>query len=76
MSFLINKNKLAITHTFAIKLKENVNENHNHRKEKKNLKIVIFFSKFGKKSPKFHWEWGLISAPVNAKKNLGFHSLP
>ena len=27
-----------------------------------------FFSKLGKKSPKFHWEWDRISAPENTKK--------
>ena len=26
-----------------------------------------FFSKLGKKSPKFHWEWGRILAPENTK---------
>ena len=29
-----------------------------------------FFSKLGKKSPKFHWEWGQISALENTKKSL------
>ena len=32
------------------------------------LKIGIFFSKLGKKSPKFHWELGQILAPENTKK--------
>ena len=27
-----------------------------------------FFFKMGKKSPKFHWEWGCISALDNTKK--------
>ena len=31
--------------------------------------IGIFFSKLGKKSPKFHWEWVRISDPENTKKN-------
>ena len=31
------------------------------------LKIGIFFFKIGKKAPKFHWEWGRISAPENTK---------
>ena len=29
-----------------------------------------FFSKLGKNSHKFHWEWGRISFPENTKKSL------
>ena len=32
--------------------------------------IVFFFSKLGKKSPKFRWEQGWISAPEETKKSL------
>ena len=35
-----------------------------------NLHKKFFFSKLGKKSPKFHWEWGQILAPENTKNSL------
>ena len=31
----------------------------------------FFFSRLGKKSPKLHWEWGLISAPDTPEKIPG-----
>ena len=37
---------------------------------KKNSALIgNFFFKLGKKSPKLHWEWGLISAPETHEKN-------
>ena len=69
MSFLVNIFFLAISHTFAIKIEGDIRSN-----------VVVFcfflflggggglfFSKLGKKSPKFHWEWGLILALENTK---------
>ena len=76
MSILVNKkNKLAITHTIAIKLKENVAMCVCARARVRACvcvcvcvsqsikKMLLFFKigivlKIGKKSPKFHWEWG------------------
>ena len=34
------------------------------------MKIGILSHTLVKKSPKFHWEWGLILAPENTKKNF------
>ena len=71
------KNKIAITHTFAIKLKDNVTmyfvcvltewKSQSSKKKQKNFfsKIGIFFFKIGKKAPKFHWEWGRMRTPKN-----------
>ena len=66
-------------------------ENPNLQKKFFFLKIGIFFSKLGKKSPKFHWEWGRkFWTPKTPKKDsadpdemphfaafqLGLHCLP
>ena len=73
------KNKLAITHSIAIKLKEKkeamVVDCHHVAcvcvltewkfKKKMFLRLGIIFSNLGKKSPKFHWERGRIS-PLRA----------
>ena len=61
MSFLVNKNKLATTHTITIKLKDCVPI------FKKNIEDWDFYFKIVKKSLKFRSEWGQISAPENTK---------
>ena len=40
------------------------------KQQQKNIyfEIAIFFSNFGKKSPKFHWERGRNSAPEKTKR--------
>ena len=43
-------------------------------KKKKKVKIGDF-SKLGKKSPKFHWEWGLSIATDNTKNIPGSRQL-
>ena len=39
-------------------------------------RLGFFFSKLGKKSPKFHWEWGLIMALRTPNKNPWQATLP
>ena len=40
------------------------------------LQLGIFFPKLGKKSPRFYWERGRISAPEDTKKNPCMLILP
>ena len=53
-----------------------LNENHNLQIKSKNIfledcDLFFVFSKLGKKSPKFFWEWGQILAPENTQKIPG-----